>query len=98
MAKQWVFRPTESPSPEFVRELAVSPMFAELLSQRGLTDLSEARSYLNPDLNNLADPYLYSDMSLAVERIREAAERNERVLIYGDYDADGITAAAILFR
>jgi len=78
--------------------LDVPPVIARLLCQRGLTDPEAARQFLNPDLSQLHDPFLLADMRPAVDRIRGAIARRERIVIHGDYDVDGITATVILRR
>lgn len=67
---------------------------ARILRCRGVRD-EDFESFLHPCIEKLADPFLLPDMTSAVERILSAAERGERITVYGDYDADGITATAI---
>ena len=74
---------------------SLSPITAKLLVTRGIDD---PERFLSPDFNNLHDPYLLPDMDKAVSRIRLALSRKERIAVYGDYDVDGLTAAAILCR
>lgn len=78
--------------------LGVPVVLARLLHQRGLADPDEAQRFLCPNLSHLHDPYLLTDMRPAVERLRLAIERRERIVIHGDYDADGITSTAMLQR
>ena len=80
------------------RELGVSPIIARLLCIRGLGDLERARRFLNPTLNDLHDPFRLTDMTVAIERIRGAVARKERIAIHGDYDVDGVTSTVILRR
>lgn len=79
-------------------ELGVSLTFARLLIQRGLYDVNSAMRYMNPDLDELGDPYLLSGMSKAVERINKAVNIKEKVIIYGDYDVDGICSTVLLIE
>jgi single-stranded-DNA-specific exonuclease len=72
------------------------PLLATLLCARGITDLEDARFFLNPDFKHLTDPFLLKDMQKAVERIFTAVENKEKILIFGDFDADGVTATALL--
>ena len=72
------------------------PILAKLLSSRGIATVKEARSFLNPDFKNLTDPFLLKNMDKAVERIFTAVENKEKILIFGDFDADGVTATALL--
>jgi len=69
-----------------------------ILENRGFTDPSDIDAFLHPDFkNHLHSPYLLRDMDIAVERIIEALSKNERIVIYGDYDADGVTATALVY-
>lgn len=78
------------------KKISVNPLVFQILRKRGLSD-AEMEKFLYPDYNrDTHDPYLMTDMALAVDRIVLAAERGEKVAIYGDYDIDGITASAIL--
>ncbi len=70
---------------------------ANLLVQRGITSFDEAKAFFRPSLSALHDPFLMKDMDLAVERIRQAFDRQERILVYGDYDVDGTTAVALVY-
>jgi len=79
-------------------QLGVIPLVARLLLQRGLDDPEQARKFLQPSLEDLHDPFLMKDMDRAVERVFRAAETGEKVLIYGDYDVDGITSTVVLKR
>ena len=78
--------------------LGVAPIVARLLCQRGLSDPEEASRFLNPSLDHLHDPYLLAGMQAAVDRIKSAIARRERVAVHGDYDVDGITSTVILRR
>lgn len=78
--------------------LGVPPVIARLLSQRGLADPEAAERFLNPSLDQLHDPFLLADMREAVDRIRGAIARRERIVIHGDYDVDGVTSTVILRR
>ncbi len=80
------------------RELGVPEVVARLLAQRGLHDPDAARRFLHPSLDDLHDPWLLTDARAAVDRLRLAIERRERIVVHGDYDADGITATALLQR
>jgi single-stranded-DNA-specific exonuclease len=79
-------------------ELRVSDITARLLCIRGLGDPDVARQFLTPSLDDLHDPFALADMGRAVERIRAAIERKERIAIHGDYDVDGVTSTVILRR
>ena len=77
-------------------ELSVPPLIAQLLIKRGITSKENGEKFLFPQLNHLYDPFLMKDMSKAVTRTIQAIEHKEHITIYGDYDADGITACALL--
>lgn len=79
-------------------EAGVSPMVARLLVNRGITTGDAARDFLNPSLSTLHDPFLLPDMEPAVERLARAVHEREKIFVHGDYDVDGITAAALLVR
>ncbi len=77
--------------------LNVSPCIANLLSQRGINDYDEAKDFFRPGIDKLHNPFLMKDMDVAVDRLQQAIEHNERILVYGDYDVDGTTGVALLF-
>ncbi len=76
--------------------LNIMPVTAELLINRGLVDVDRASRFLNPDLRQLHDPFLFKDMERAVERVLEAMKKREKIAVYGDYDVDGVTSSALL--
>jgi len=77
-------------------ELNISKITAGLLVNRGITSVEEARAYLHPTLDQLNDPFDLSGMDRAVKRVRSAVASGEKITIYGDYDADGITSSSVL--
>jgi single-stranded-DNA-specific exonuclease len=81
-----------------VRELGIAPVTARLLCIRGISNVTEARRFLSPSLDDLLDPFALTDMSVAVERILAAIARSERIAVHGDYDVDGVTSTVILRR
>src|SRR5712671_6199454 len=90
--------PDKESAASLARVLGTSPILAALLISRGCHDERAARAFLTPSYDQLYDPYLMKDMTEAVARLRLALERDERVLIYGDYDVDGTTGTAVLLR
>jgi single-stranded-DNA-specific exonuclease len=80
----------------FSEELGVSKITAQLLLNRAIQSVSEAQKFLNAKLEHLLDPYSFSDMRLAVNFIKKSAKNSERVMVYSDYDVDGITSLALL--
>jgi single-stranded-DNA-specific exonuclease len=97
MNNRWLINRT---NPEFLQCLSksasVSPLFAQVLVNRGLRTASAISDFLRPSLSLLSDPFDVPGISAAVARIRKAVAGGERILIHGDYDADGVSAAAIL--
>ncbi|MBM3186812.1 MAG: single-stranded-DNA-specific exonuclease RecJ, partial [Bacteroidetes bacterium] len=81
---------------ELKDNLKVDRIIATLLHQRGLRTFEEARKFLNPDLNDLHDPYLMKNMDSAVERLIQALDSKDKILLFGDYDVDGTTAVALM--
>ncbi|MCK7538860.1 MAG: hypothetical protein MZV63_51935 [Marinilabiliales bacterium] len=78
-------------------EMAVPAAVASLMVQRGITTKNQAEEFFNPSLRSLHDPFLMKDMNRAVDRISTAIARNEKILVYGDYDVDGTTSVALLY-
>ena len=78
-------------------ELEISPVAARLLAGRGIRTAAEARSYIRPSLDSLHDPFLMRDMGAAVDRLCQAIDNHERIMVYGDYDVDGTTAVALMY-
>jgi len=77
--------------------LGVSESLANLMVQRSITSAEEAKAFFNPSLEYLHDPFQMKDMNIAVDRISTAIKKNERILVYGDYDVDGTTAVALMY-
>ena len=94
----WQFSPQveDADFTKIAKSVGLSSEVACLLFQRGIKDESCLKKFLEPSLEDLHDPYLLHDMDKAVERIRLAIERGELILVYGDYDADGMTSASIV--
>ena len=80
------------------RELNISSAAARMLVVRGIETADEARQFIRPSLDKLHDPFLMKDMDKAVERLHKALTQGEKILIYGDYDVDGTTAVALMYR
>ena len=79
-------------------ELNISSAAARMLVVRGIQTADEARAFVRPSLDMLHDPFLMKDMDKAVERLHQAITQGEKILIYGDYDVDGTTAVAVMYR
>jgi len=99
MEKRWVVK--EKGDTAVVKHLAgalgVSESLANLMAQRNISSADEAKAFFNPSLEYLHDPFLMKDMNIAVDRISTAVKKNERILVYGDYDVDGTTAVALMY-
>ena len=97
--KVWRFLPPHKDlSDKLGEELGISPIVAQVLINRGIDDYKSAREFLLGGAELLADPWLMTGMEKAVERIKYSVANKEKITIYGDYDVDGITATALLFR
>lgn len=82
---------------QIARELAVPEVLARVLLNRRISSFEKARVFFRPDLENLYDPFLMKDMDKAVDRLHHALENGERILVYGDYDVDGVSSASLLY-
>lgn len=98
MQKKWLVKsPQDRTSVEAFRsKLKVDSVVAELLLQRGINTYDTAHAFFRPDISSLHDPFLMKDMDAAVDRLQEAIDQKEKVLLFGDYDVDGTTAVALL--
>ena len=99
---KWKYDP---PSPdesrqanELAEKLNMSPILTLLLIRRGITTESAAKRFFRPQLADLINPFLMKDMDVAVDRLNDAMGRKERILVYGDYDVDGCTAVALVYK
>ena len=79
-------------------ELDISPVLCSLLVRRGITSVADARNFFRPKLSHLHNPFLMNDMDIAVRRLNKALGKKERILVYGDYDVDGTTAVALVYK
>ena len=79
-------------------KLNINPILARLLINRGITTESAAKRFFRPQLTDLINPFLMKDMDMAVDRLNDAMGRKERILVYGDYDVDGCTAVALVYK
>jgi single-stranded-DNA-specific exonuclease len=83
---------------ELGEKVGISPVLAHLLIQRGITTESAAKRFFRPQLADLINPFLMKDMDVAVDRLNDAMGRKERIMVYGDYDVDGCTAVALVYK
>ena len=102
MQFKWNYEPPTPEGQQAAKELAdkigMSPVMAGLLIQRGIKTESAAKRFFRPMLNELIDPFLMNDMDVAVDRLNDAMGRKERIMMYGDYDVDGCTAVALVYK
>ena len=97
MRKKWKYKELdEERIDEIVKKFDVPELLATVLVNRGIVDDEEIRVFLNPTRSDFHDPYLMPDMEIVVERIIKAIDNQEKVIIYGDYDVDGITSITVL--
>lgn len=99
---KWNYVPPTSEQKKAAEELGlklgISPTIGMLLLKRGITTESAAKRFFRPQLADLINPFLMKDMDLAVDRLNDAMGRKERILVYGDYDVDGCTAVALVYK
>lgn len=98
MRKRWTLLPAdEAVVTRLQQDLKISPVFCQLLAQRGISTFEDAKTFFRPSLSHLHDPFLMKDMASAVERLDRAVRTGERILLYGDYDVDGTTSVALMY-
>lgn len=91
--------PTEAAAQAaLAREVGIHPALGKLLFDRGITTAQQARHFFRPQLTELYDPFMMNDMQVAVDRLNLAMGRKERIMVYGDYDVDGCTAVALVYK
>ncbi|MEK7307234.1 MAG: DHH family phosphoesterase, partial [Nitrospirota bacterium] len=94
--KRWIRRDTDGfMADEMSRDLAISPVVARVLLNRGITEKEDAKRFLSISSKLLLDPFIMNDMDRCAERVSRSIMTGERVIIYGDYDVDGITATSL---
>ncbi len=99
MQKRWnILSANKNKLDALHQSLKVHPVLCKILVQRGMETIEEAKNFFRPSLNDLHSPWLMKDMDKAVERIITAINNNEKILVFGDYDVDGTTSVASMFR
>jgi len=102
MTSKWNYLPLSTEEQrigtELARRFANCAPISDLLIQRGITTMSDAEKFFHPSLRDLHDPFLMPDMDKAVDRLNRAMGSKERIMVYGDYDVDGTTAVALVYR
>lgn len=99
---KWNYEPLDPKLTQVADDLStkigMTPITASLLVKRGITTESAAKRFFRPQMSDLINPFLMKDMDIAVDRLNDAMGRKERILIYGDYDVDGCTAVALVYK
>ena len=102
MGQKWKYEPLTQEQGDLAArlssELELSPVLCSLLVKRGITSVAEARNFFRPKLSHLHNPFLMNGMDTAVARLNKALGKKERILVYGDYDVDGTTAVALVYK
>lgn len=99
MQKRWtIVSDNKQQTVSLQKDLNIHPLFCKILSQRGIETFDSAKDFFRPQLTQLHDPWLMKDMDKAVERILYAFNSNEKILVFGDYDVDGTTSVACMYR
>ena len=96
VATQWNLRPVQTDCLASLDECGKSPLVRRLLAQRGINGGEAAERFLNPKLKELGDPFALPDMEAAVTRLLQAVDAGEAVVLFGDYDVDGVTSLTLL--
>ena len=89
--------PNQKEIDSLAKKLSVDLLISKILVQRGINTFDKAKIFFRPKLEDLYDPFLMKDMDIAVDRIQNAISKKERILIYGDYDVDGVTSVALVY-
>lgn len=97
-AKRWTLKPaSEQHIQQLITDLRIHPALCRVLAVRGISDYDSAKLFFRPEITHLHDPYLMKGMDKAVQRINDAIEWHERIMVYGDYDVDGTTSVALVY-
>ena len=97
MNKKWqIYETDEEKIKQIQEKYNINKLLETILSNRNIIEEKDLRKFLKPNRNDFYDPFLIKDMDIAVERIIKAIKNNEKVIIYGDYDVDGITSITVL--
>ncbi len=99
MSKRWIYKPIpdQEQIDELGKSLNINAHLTAILLQRGINTYDKAKKFFRPSLSDLHDPFLMKDMDLAVERMKLAIDRKEKILVYGDYDVDGTTSVSLVY-
>ena len=97
MDKIWKTKELIEPSQELI-DAAGNKLLARLLVQRGINNVKKIKEFLTPSSMKITSPFVFTDMEKAAERIFSAIETQEKIIIYGDFDADGVTSTSLLYK
>jgi single-stranded-DNA-specific exonuclease len=99
MTTRWIYKDEvdDEALAQLAQEINVNPTISKILIQRNITSFEQAKEFFRPSLDKLHDPFLMRDMEKALKRIKFAMDRNQKILVYGDYDVDGTTAVALVY-
>ena len=99
MTTRWIYKDEvdEEALAQLAQEINVNPTISKILIQRNITDFEQAKEFFRPSLDKLHDPFLMRDMEKALKRIKQAMDKKQKILIYGDYDVDGTTSVALVY-
>src|SRR6478735_4793282 len=98
MQKRWTIHEIDSGKVASLQSsLGISELICKMLVGRGVTTFDDAKSFFRPSLQSLHDPFLMKDMDKAVNRVLQAIDQRERILVFGDYDVDGTTSVACMY-
>lgn len=98
MKSKWMLRTTNANLREVGKKVGVNPLIAKIMINRQINTIDEMKKFINPSLDNLYDPFFMKGMDEGTEIIKNAILQNEKIMIYGDYDADGVTSTVILYK
>ena len=99
MSKRWIYKnlPASADVDALTKSININTHLSAILLQRGITDFESAKKFFRPSLDQLHDPFLMKDMHEAVERLKNAIDLHEKILVYGDYDVDGTTSVSLVY-
>ena len=99
MIKRWNLLSADNDKVQLLHTaLKINKVLCKILVQRGIDEYDKSKAYFRPQLDTLHDPYLMKDMGKAVNRIKSAFNKKEKILVFGDYDVDGTTSVAVMYQ
>lgn len=98
MEREWIIASPRADRDAFAAQLGVDPIIAQVLHNRGIADIDRAKAFLDPKLADIADPSAYHDLDRAARQVADAVRQHRNIVVYSDYDVDGVCGAAILYH